>query len=74
MRFKCFINALFVYAQSECNATFFGSTGSIQSPNFPQNYGINDLDCLYFIDVETTRVNLTFTTFATQQNFDFVEV
>jgi len=57
-----------------CNVTYNGSMGFINSPNFPQEYGINNLDCYYFIDVGYNRVNLTFTAFSTETNYDFVEV
>ena len=60
----------------DCNRIINGTNdGFISSPNFPSNYGINNLDCRSFITVPNGfRVLLTFTYFQTERNFDFVEV
>jgi len=60
----------------DCNRIINGTDdGFISSPNFPYNYAINNLDCRSSITVPNGfRVLLTFTTFQTERNFDFVEV
>lgn len=60
----------------DCDRIINGTNdGFITSPNFPSNYGVNNLDCRSLITVPNGfRILLTFSTFETEENFDFVEV
>ena len=40
---------------SACGGSFSGTTGTVDSPNFPSNYG-NDMDCFYYITVNSGQV------------------
>ncbi|XP_059471095.1 cubilin-like [Neocloeon triangulifer] len=65
--------------QSElCGGIFSTASGAFESPNYPDNYGIN-LRCIYIIKVENgQQISLNFTIFhlenSSKCSFDFVEI
>ncbi len=58
--------------------SFEGSSGTFSSPNYPASYNRDNLDCRYVIDVSavvnSSRILLTFSDFATEAGYDYVEV
>ncbi|XP_070181137.1 uncharacterized protein [Littorina saxatilis] len=61
-----------------CGETFTAPTGTIQSPNFPNNYD-NNLNCVYVITApEGHRVTLRFTSFSLEAHancsYDYVRI
>jgi len=55
-----------------CNYILTSATGTLNSPNYPNNYE-NDLKCQWFI-IQDDKVNLTFTSFDVEQDYDFVKI
>ena len=57
-----------------CGGTFYNPSGSLNSPNYPGNYG-NNLDCSYYIvGGAPATISFNFTSFNTELCCDFVEV
>ncbi len=61
-----------------CGTLYYsGPTGTFHSPNYPADYAQNNIDCRYRISVNSSiysRVLLAFSNFATELNYDYVEV
>jgi hypothetical protein len=63
-----------VFLGTNCGALLVGPTGKISSVNFPNSYGNNQY-CRWRITVRSDRkVMLTFNSFKTQAEKDFVEI
>ncbi|XP_078660137.1 uncharacterized protein LOC144904866 [Branchiostoma floridae x Branchiostoma belcheri] len=59
---------------ANCGGTLTGSSGTIQSPGYPQEYNTS-LDCLWIIQTaEGQRLNLTFKDFELEDEFDTLTV
>ncbi|XP_052276796.1 deleted in malignant brain tumors 1 protein-like isoform X2 [Dreissena polymorpha] len=59
---------------SQCGGHFYGTSGLIKSPNYPNNYG-NYEDCTYYINVPSGfSICLQFGTFVTEQNYDVLHI
>ncbi|XP_019635147.1 PREDICTED: sushi, von Willebrand factor type A, EGF and pentraxin domain-containing protein 1-like [Branchiostoma belcheri] len=59
---------------ADCGGTLTGSSGTIQSPGYPQEYNTS-LDCLWIIQTdEGQRLNLTFKDFEIEDEFDTLTV
>lgn len=60
---------------SGCGGSYAEKSGSFASPNYPNDYAENDLQCDYVIEVPgTSSILLTFAAFDTEDGYDFVEV
>lgn len=65
---------LILYDKGSCVSYNGGYNGTIQSPNYPNNY-CNSLDCRYSITVPVGyRARLHFTDFQTELFYDVVNV
>jgi CUB domain len=65
------VNSLFLQAfVKNCGSNLSGSSGTIQSPNYPNPYG-NNANCEWTItSPPNTRINITITAFNTEAIFD----
>jgi CUB domain len=60
--------------RTNCDLTLTATTGTITSPNYPQNYPAS-LNCYWIIASSTrTVITLSFDGFVLEQNFDFLRV
>lgn len=52
---------------AECGGTYFGRSGIVHSPNYPNNYGNNE-DCVWFFSGPTGHyLTFSFDTFNTEE-------
>ena len=60
--------------RTNCDLTLTATTGTISSPNYPQNYPAS-LNCYWIIASSTrTVITLSFNAFVIEDNFDFLRV
>ncbi len=69
-----FFSYSFTTTATGCWHSFYGSTGTITSPNYPKKYS-NRQYCFYFIKIPTAHtVDITFTSFETEVHKDTLEL
>ena len=50
-----------------CGGSYFGPSGTITSPNYPDDYPYN-LDCEYYVEVESVKVRFTHINIQTREH------
>ena len=64
---------LTIIAESNCGGTYIGGQGYITSPGYPNGYAHN-LDCVYLVARPGDTVEVSFLSFETENNYDYVAV
>ncbi|XP_071090790.1 protein SpAN-like [Haliotis cracherodii] len=71
--YRCLCLTAYICRVTGCGENKTGSSGTVTSPGYPNNYNDN-LDCDYNIDAGTTLIRLVFVDFVIETCCDYVSV